>query len=310
MPGDSSSALAPSPVVFGETSAVPAGQRTTGDKRKADSSMTPDGTIRKRDGDDDLLVPDGKRARLGLSNGEASEPKHQLRPATKASKPVGSINEDPSLNERHRQILMSIFAETQQLPADLSTIVPADLDPDTPIDDHLHAALHWASALSRLQLIKSLVALGADVHRGNHAGETPLIRAVLATNNSDTNTFHALLEELAPSLRTVDESARSVLHHIALIAGVKGRAASARYYMETIFEHIARKEEGEFQLLVDAQDVNGDTALNIAARVGSIPLVRMLVGVGADKTKMNKLGLRAGDFGLDAEVSSKISSCG
>lgn len=304
LPGDSSSVLAPSPVVFGESNGQSSAQgRTTSEKRKADDASISDASQQKRPGDEDFSQPDGKRARLGLPNGDTeTQPKHQLRTAGKPAKPIGSINEDPSRNERHRQILMSIFAETQQLPTDLSTIVPADLDPDTPIDDHFHAALHWASALCRIPLVKSIITLGADVHRGNFAGETPLIRAVLATNNFDQDAFHVLLQELAPSLRTVDEAGRSVLHHIALIAGVKGRAPSARYYMELILEYIARIEGGEFKALVDAQDSNGDTALNIAARVGSVPLVRMLVGVGADKSKANKLGLRPCDFGLDAEV--------
>ncbi|GAA6020944.1 hypothetical protein JCM10207_003197 [Rhodosporidiobolus poonsookiae] len=223
---------------------------------------------------------------------------------TFASKsPVDLLAIDPSLLERNRTALKSIFAmegASPDAPVDLSGIFPPDLDPDTPIDDNLHTALHWAAALARTSLVRALVAFGADIHRGNNVGETPLIRAVLVTNNSDQDSFLPLLDVLGPSLRTVDDVGRSVLHHAALVAGVKGRATSARYYLETVLEH-AVKQGGQFADLINAQDAHGDTALNIAARVGNRSLVRALLDAGADKLKPNKLGLRPTDYGVDDE---------
>ncbi|GAA5890501.1 hypothetical protein JCM5296_005065 [Sporobolomyces johnsonii] len=281
----------------------------------------------KRSGDS-LDQEDIKRARLELTNGfnpysgangapaappppPAAPPapstnfRTTLKKSTKNSVDVATI--DPMLLERNRTALKSIFAlETEpaagsSTPAmpDLSASFPADLDADTPIDENLHTALHWAAALARISIVRALVNYGADLHRGNNVGETPLIRAVLVTNNSDQDSFGRLLEVLGPSLRTVDDAGRSVLHHAALVAGVKGRAASARYYMETVLEYIARNEKGAFGDLIDAQDSHGDTALNIAARIGNRALVRMLLDVGADKFKANKLGLRPADFGVE-----------
>lgn len=219
---------------------------------------------------------------------------------------------DPHTLERHKTLLKSIFsidAPATTTP-DLSATFPPDLDSDTPIDDHAHTALHWAAALARVSVVRALVQFGADMHRGNNVGETPLIRAVLVTNNSDNDAFPRLLEALGPSLRTVDDTGRTILHHAALVAGVKGRASSARYYMESVLEYVARFEKGQFKELVDAQDLHGDTALNIAARVGNKGLVRMLIEVGADKVKPNKLGLRPGDFGVEGVVrfSSRFRS--
>jgi ankyrin repeat protein len=54
--------------------------------------------------------------------------------------------------------------------------------------------------------------------------------------------------------------------------------------------------------LVDLQDVRGDTALNVAARIGSKPLVLLLLDAGADKTRANKLGLRPVDFGVETDA--------
>jgi regulatory protein SWI6 len=56
--------------------------------------------------------------------------------------------------------------------------------------------------------------------------------------------------------------------------------------------------------LVDVQDEYGDTALIVAARAGNKGLVKLLLDAGADKTKANKMGLKALDFGVEVEVST------
>lgn len=234
-----------------------------------------------------------------------------------------------TINNEHRNLLMTLFvtpdhdappaspsAQQQSHQDDSATTTldkfPPDLDPNSPIDEQQHTALHWAAALARVPVVQSLIGLGADVHRGNAAGETPLMRAVLVTNNADSETFAppGLLSPLLPSLRTVDDADRTVLHHIATVAGIKGRAASARHYMECILHVLAERETSpnesgnlrpEYREFLDAQDVNGDTALNIAARVGSRFIVRMLVESGANTKLPNKLGLRPGDFGMREE---------
>jgi len=235
----------------------------------------------------------------------------KLRRSTKASSAsVAGWSSDPARLERHKSVLKDVFGEPQvgapslgfeidgPVP-NLGLSFPADMDPDTPMDDNDHTALHWAAALGRVGIVRALATVGADLSRGNNVGETALIRAVLVTNNSDQDSFAALLAILGPTLRTVDDTGRTVLHHAALVAGVKGRATSARYYMQTVLEFVAKEEHGMFRDLVDAQDKHGDTALNIAAKVGNRALVRILLDVGADKAKENKLGLRPVDFGVD-----------
>lgn len=268
---------------------------------------------------------EGKRARRKASdatsafnangaNGSAAlvaEEAWKLRRSTQAPAP-SSHPEEHMRVDRHRTALKSIFGLENEhgggVP-DLTTVLPGDIDPDTPIDENLHTALHWAAALARISIVRALVDFGADMHRGNNVGETPLIRAVLVTNNSDQDAFPRLLKILGPSLRTVDEVGRTILHHAALVAGVKGRANSATYYMQSVLEYVARAEKGHFQDLVDAQDSNGDTALNIAAKIGNRGLVRMLLEVGADKVRANKLGLRPGDFGIEVQVRLHSLQC-
>ncbi|RXK42133.1 hypothetical protein M231_00490 [Tremella mesenterica] len=220
--------------------------------------------------------------------------------------------------ERIRAKLLGLFASSETpdlrevfgIPAD----APMDVDVDTIIDPHGHTALHWACAMARMPLVEQLIGFGADIHRGNFAGETPLIRSVLTTNHAESGTFVHLLTHLAPSIRTLDQAYRSVLHHIALIAGVRGRASAARTYLVGVLEWVAREQQqsqengeaggGEMSLknLVDVQDVHGDTALIVAARVGNKGLVQLLLDAGADKARANKLGLKAADFGVETEA--------
>jgi regulatory protein SWI6 len=54
--------------------------------------------------------------------------------------------------------------------------------------------------------------------------------------------------------------------------------------------------------LVDVQDVHGDTALIVAARVGNRGLIKFLLNAGADRALTNKLGLKPEDFGVEMEV--------
>lgn len=106
----------------------------------------------------------------------------------------------------------------------------------------------------------------------------------------------------------IDASSRTVLHHIALVAGVKQRSSAAQYYMECILEYVALNQKGEDTLesLVNMRDIHGDTALNLAARVGNRTLVRNLLDVGADAQSSNNLGLRPSDFGIVDEVRAFV----
>lgn len=246
-----------------------------------------------------------------------------FRLSTKPFKPRLS-----SESHRRRQQLLSLFQTDTVVIRSVFELGPndkPDWDIDMVIDEQGHTALHWACALAKMDVISQLIELGADIHRGNYSGETPLIRSVLTTNHAEAGTFSQLLEKhLGESVRTLDHSYDSVIHHIALSAGLKGRAACARGYMAAVLGYIAQEQTKTRELaqstpgngalappapigtdtislkrLVDLQDLKGDTALNVAARIGSKPLVNLLLDAGADKTKANKLGLRPYDFGVE-----------
>ena len=218
---------------------------------------------------------------------------------------------DPSISRdaRRAQLVATIcrqddpspvFAQLRELTSDPSL----PLDVDAILDDKGHSTLHLAASLGRQNIIEQLIAAGADIHRGNFAGETPLMRASIDTHNSDQQSFNVIVQALHQSIRTLDTSRKSVLHHIMYLAGIQGRAVCARYYLDQIFIWIAQNQGGDFRTIVDLQDEHGDTALNIAARVGNRSLVRTLLDVGANRILPNKLGLRPGDFGVEVGVAA------
>lgn len=245
-------------------------------------------------------------------------PELDIHKARLASKPAVSRIMDPSLplkDGRRAAIIAAICQRDDPMPVldlirEISTEPihkqpsPPPLEVDVILDDQGHSALHLAASLGRQQIVDALIVNGADIHRGNHLGETPLVRACLATHSADQQTFHTLVIALHASIRTLDTSRKSVIHHIVSLAGVKGRAVAARYYLDQIFYWVAQHQGGDFRTLVDLQDEHGDTALNIAARVGNRSLVRTLLDVGANRVLPNKLGLRPGDFGVETEELS------
>lgn len=172
---------------------------------------------------------------------------------------------------------------------------------DCVLDDLGHTALHIAASMGRQKTVEMLISNGADLHRGNYSGETPLIRACLASNQYEERQFATLVVSLHESIWTLDESRKSVLHHIAALSGVKSRVIVAQQYLNTILLWLVQEQGRDIRLVVDVQDEHGDTALNIAARVGIRSIVRSLLNVGANKILPNNLGLKPGDFGTGVE---------
>ncbi|KAK9463888.1 uncharacterized protein V1516DRAFT_683413 [Lipomyces oligophaga] len=228
--------------------------------------------------------------------------------------PLDPLDQNSISNyEQSRQIMTQIFMTNETVGVSQISMLNNEsmphVDVDVAIDDLGHASLHWAAALARVQLVRDLISHDADARRGNYAGETALIRAVTVTNNLDQSSFPQLLDLLYPAIMLRDKSGRTVLHHIALTAGIKGRAAASRYYLECLLEWIVRhrpsaQDDQKVGLsrfmseVVNAQDKNGDTCLNIAVRVGNKAIVQQLLDVGADATIPNRAGLRPVDFGI------------
>ncbi|KAG8831404.1 transcriptional regulator swi6 [Serendipita sp. 400] len=179
-------------------------------------------------------------------------------------------------------------------------------DINAAVDDKGHTTLHIAAALGKNSVVDALLQRGADANRGNFGGETALMRAVLTTNHYQAQTFGTLVKLLRQSLRTVDECKKTVLHHISFVAGELQRVPEASYYLETILMWVAEHQGNRFETLVDLQDENDDSALNIAARLGCRPVIKTLLACGAHLDLPNRFGLKATDYGLLGEVREVV----
>ena len=244
--------------------------------------------------------------------------------------PLRQPNNSHALEKQ--QMLSSLFFDSNQTDfSDHPALVRlSGEDLDIPIDQTAHTALHWAATLARTSLLRALTKRGASIYRLNTGGETALIRAALTTNNLDQGSFPELLEILGPTMEIRDGRGRTVLHHIAVSSAVKGpkRSSACRYYLESLLEYVVRSgsatnsQANSFQdpatvqaprpiglarfmsEIVNATDLSGDTALNLAARVGNKSIIQQLLEVGANPTIPNRGGLRPIDFGVAGDFTA------
>ncbi|KAF2188042.1 apses transcription factor-like protein [Zopfia rhizophila CBS 207.26] len=232
------------------------------------------------------------------------------------------------VSEEKQALLTDLFADQSR--TDFSNH-PAILhlsgsDLDIPIDNTANTALHWAATLARVSLMRLLVSKGANMFRGNAAGQTPLMSAVSVNNSLDHSCFPETLEILAPLIELRDAQGRTILHHIAVTCAIKGRAASSKYYLEALLEYLVRSNTGNslsssfegnsnypkpiglmrfMQEMVNARDKAGNTALNLAARIGNRNIISQLMEVQADPAIPNHKGMRPIDFGVGSDLDGE-----
>ena len=172
---------------------------------------------------------------------------------------------------------------------------PANFQVDRPIDDSGSTALHWACAMGDLEIVRDLLQRGANVRALSKHEETPLVRAVLFTNNYEKKTMPELVEFLQENLTFRDWFGATVFHHIAVTARSKGKWKSTRYYCEVLIKRFRDTySQNELKKHLSYQDDNGDTAALVAAHHGAFRLVDLLLLHAPDAGDlMNKNGQTA-----------------
>lgn len=174
-----------------------------------------------------------------------------------------------------------------------------------PIDDEGHTVFHWACAMGQDQVVEALAKAGARVDVLNNAGQTPLMRAVQFTNNFDTRKFAQVLEFLKSTLFYVDDQGQTILHCISQTTSARSRGSSARYYLETVLNKMAQMRSSDLASFISLQNVNGDTALHIAARNGSRKLVKVFLSYGAPTNIQNGQGRTAQEYIYEYETQRR-----
>ncbi|KAL7271494.1 Transcription factor mbp1 (MBF subunit p120) [Rhizina undulata] len=194
------------------------------------------------------------------------------------------------------QLLDYFMANEKGLPEFLIN-APPDFDVNEIIDDEGHTAFHWAAAMGDLRVIELLYNAKANIYMTNKRGETPLMRAVLFTNNYDRKSFPRLVETLRDTIFEVDNYNSTVFHHIAATTSSRNKLLAARYYNEVLLQKLAETHSmSETANILDLKDSLGDTALTIAARNGAKKCVRTLLGYNASPDIPNNDGQTADQY--------------
>ncbi|KAH7025754.1 uncharacterized protein B0I36DRAFT_329067 [Microdochium trichocladiopsis] len=191
--------------------------------------------------------------------------------------------------------LLDYFLLSRQDGATFRPEPPPNFQPDWYIDSEKHSALHWASAMGDVDVIKQIKRFGATLGSQNCRGETPLMRAVHFTNCYEKQTFPAVMKELFETIDARDHSGSTVIHHAAIMKS--GRITShscSRYYLDCILNRLQETHDPNLvQQLIDAQDNAGNTALHLAAKTNARKCIRALLGRGASTDIINMDGVRA-----------------
>jgi transcription factor MBP1 len=157
-------------------------------------------------------------------------------------------------------------------------VPPANFQVDRPIDDSGNTALHWASAMGDLDIVRDLLRRGANVNALSVHEETPLVRAVLFTNNYEKRTMPTMVNLLQENLAFRDWFGATVFHHLAETTRSKGKWKSARYYCDVLLQKFRDTfPKDDLNQLLCCQDSNGDTPALVAARNGNFRLVTLLL---------------------------------
>ncbi|KAJ9144925.1 Ank-repeat protein mbp1 [Pleurostoma richardsiae] len=184
---------------------------------------------------------------------------------------------------------------------------PTNFQPNWVIDTEQHTALHWASAMGDVDVIKQLKRFGASLSMKNVRGETPFMRSVNFTNCFDKQTFPLVLKELFDTVDARDLSGCTVIHHAAVMKS--GRVQSqtcSRYYLDNILNKLQETHDPNFvQQLIDAQDNDGNTAVHLAAQRNATKCIRALLGRGASTDIPNIEGVRAEELIRELNASKK-----
>jgi transcription factor MBP1 len=174
---------------------------------------------------------------------------------------------------------------------------PLNFNADWLIDSDGHSAMHWAAAMGDVSVMKELIKHGANLAAQNVRGETPLMRCVMFTNCQDKKTMPSVVKELIHTIDSVDQFRSTALHHAAAVTSSKPKSQCARYYIDIILNKMQEVfDPDQVQRILDAQDVDGNTAVHIAARHGARKCVRALIGRGASTSIYNKENVTAEDL--------------
>ncbi|KAH7149140.1 hypothetical protein B0J13DRAFT_297998 [Dactylonectria estremocensis] len=184
---------------------------------------------------------------------------------------------------------------------------PPNFQPNWPIDAEDHTALHWASAMGDMEVVKQLKRFNSASGVKNIRGETPFMHSVNFTNCYEKQTFPVVMKELFETFDARDNMGCTVIHHAAVMKnGRVFNSSCSRYYLDNILNKLQETlDPSAFQQLLDVQDNEGNTALHLAAQRNARKCIRALLGRNASSDIANHEGVRAEDLIMDLNATKK-----
>ncbi|KAK7425208.1 Transcription factor mbp1 [Neonectria punicea] len=184
---------------------------------------------------------------------------------------------------------------------------PPNFQPNWPIDAEDHTALHWASAMGDVDVVKQLKRFNSASGVKNIRGETPFMHSVNFTNCYEKQTFPVVMKEMFETFDARDNMGCTVIHHAAVMKnGRVFNSSCSRYYLDNILNKLQETlDPSAFQQLLDVQDNEGNTALHLAAQRNARKCIRALLGRNASSDIANHEGVRAEDMIMDLNATKK-----
>jgi transcription factor MBP1 len=218
------------------------------------------------------------------------------------------ISEHERLHRWYADELLDYFMVSQREPhPPKRPDPPLNFDADWLIDNEGHTAMHWAAAMGDVEVMKELSKFGCSLTIQNVRGETPLMRVVLFTNCMDKQTMPFVVKELISTIDCVDFFRSTVLHHAAAVTTSRGKHHFGRYYLDVLLNKMLESlEPDNIQRILDAQDIEGNTAIHIAAKNKARKCVRALMGRGARTDIPNQEGVTAEDLIQELNESRRM----
>lgn len=171
---------------------------------------------------------------------------------------------------------------------------PPNFDINEAIDDEGHTTLHWAASIGNLNLVQLVLSKNANALIVSNFGLNALSKCISFNNCYDLKNFPLILDALEMCLINTDINGRTPLHYLCQFAKVKSKLPALSYYLQILFNKLtvmSNNNKGNnadlVKIVLDHQDVNGDTCLHLAARAGAAGFVKFLFGNGARDDLIN-----------------------
>lgn len=171
---------------------------------------------------------------------------------------------------------------------------PAEFDINEAIDDEGHTTLHWAASIGNLNLVQLVLSKNANALSVSNYGLNALSKCISFNNCYDLKNFPLILDALETCLINTDINGRTPLHYLCQFSKVKTKLPALSYYLQILFNKLTAMSQTSkgngsnlVKIVMDHQDVSGDTCLHLAARAGNTHFVKFLLGNGARDDLLN-----------------------